>query len=99
MNLNQLPGELDIRIKKGDTFNKLITIADTDLSLYELTAGIVFRGRTTPLTITEDDYLVGKFYISIDDTSDIPESDATWFVEWKVGDVIRTILFGKFEAI
>ena len=39
MKLNQTPGTLDIEIRRGDTFNKLVTISDTDLTGYELSAG------------------------------------------------------------
>lgn len=100
MKLNQTPGTLDIEIRRGDTFNKLVTISDTDLTGYELSAGIIYEGQSLlDMTITESDLSAGKFYISIEDTSHIPRLGATWFLTWSIGDVIRTILSGKFEAI
>ena len=56
MKLNQTPGTLDIEIRRGDTFNKLVTISDTDLTGYELSAGIIYKGQSLlSMTITESD--------------------------------------------
>lgn len=100
MKLNQTPGTLDIEIRRGDTFNKLVTISDTDLTGYEINAGIKYEGQSLlDITITESDLSTGKFYLSIEDTSNIPEIGATWFLTWTIGETVRTILSGKFEAL
>lgn len=99
--LNQIPAYLDLRIKRGDDFSRLLTVTGVNLTSYTLEAGVLTVSGAIPITITASDLTTGKVYISLTDsqTDSIPSSGSTWYFSWTHSGITRTLLEGDVYIV
>ena len=96
--VEQIPGKLDITLVKGDYYSLAITVTDTDLSTYTLSAEL----GGLPMIITETDLPNGAVNLSLtsEQTTTLKSGVLySWFFQWSVAGNVRTVLAGDVTVL
>jgi hypothetical protein len=102
-NLNQLPGELNVKMLHGDDLSFDVEFTGMNLSTYTFSANVTPAGQAPtliPITITPTDLPNGKlhFFISRASVASLPTNTGahSWLFSWTVGTFVRGVLAGTF---
>lgn len=98
--LEQIPGELNIKVGLGDDFSKLIDF-DIVLTGYTFVGKVEHNGTTTDITFTNTDLSAGQVTISLTDAqiTAIGAGVHRWYMAWTTGTTTRRVLAGTFEIV
>ena len=100
--MSQLPGVLNIRIKKGDSLIRVLNFTSGGnpytITSYEFVASVNFNNESIA-GITVEETGAAQLTITLTDTESIPAVGASWTLTGTNGDVVRTFLSGNFEAL
>lgn len=101
--LNQLPGELNVKMLQGDDLSFDVEFTGMNLTSYTFTANVTPAGNAPtliPITITNTDLANGKlhFFIARASVSALPTNTSahTWLFQWTVSTFKRGVLGGTF---
>lgn len=101
--LNQLPGELDIKISKGDYLSFDVTV-DFDLTSHTIYAAIDdSSGTPIVFTVTPGTYSSTSSKITLSltstQTNGLTTKTNNWYLQFTYGGNTRTYLAGDFTVI
>lgn len=102
--LEQLPGELNLKVSISDDFSFLLDF-NIDLTGYTFTGSMIKAGNTATasFTITESNLSEGKIIVSItkEDLATIGTGkNHSWWLKWvQPTSIDRKILAGKVELV
>jgi hypothetical protein len=99
--LEQLAADVLIRIQKGDTFRRIITLPFIDnVNNYVFSAGVVYGTTTKSMTVSVYNAGLKQIQIFLDAATiaAVPEG-ACWFFRWTRSGETRTGISGKFAVI
>ena len=99
--VTQVPGELDIKAKKGDDLT-LTFDQSNDMTGFTMSAAVVTnQGTIVPMTVTEVAYATGQFTITLADTdfANIEIGVHNWYCDRTNAGNQRRYWEGKFICV
>lgn len=102
-NFDILPGTLNVRVARGDTFSCGVDFSQV-LTGYTVSGELktLTDGRTAlPLTVAVSDAAAGEVQMSLtaEQTADLARGTYSYELQWQNGAEIRTALKGIFEIL